>query len=210
MAWTGLMRRVTLAGAVLLMSATVAHAQYFNYRTQTTTNPTNGQVGSDGGKVFFSNVGTILGYAGAQGTNIVLTNITTNSNAPNTAPETISGTMDTELFLQLADASGNPLSGWISNHFTADLGGTMSKDTANLTVTFTNVSPKVYNFGGLNVFVVVRNPYVPPGPPGPNQPLGAIGAHVNGPLAVPEPGTLAMLFGSGVGGSLFFWRRRRA
>lgn len=194
---------LALVGAALLL-VTAANAQYFNFRTTFTPNPVPASLG---GQLNVSNGANMSGlFAGTFGTNIVLTNFTTSSIVPDPAFETINAPYDIFVEMQLAAPGGAPLSGWVGNHFTGTLSGTISNSSSNVNNT-NNLVPQIYDFGGGNVFTVVRNSYVPPGAPN-AQTLGAIGAHVTGPLAVPEPGTLSLLFGSGIGGSLLFLRRR--
>lgn len=205
MAWTGrLLRGATLAGAALLLSSTVASAQYFNFRTTFTPNPVPGSAGGRLNVVNGSNTGL---FAGLLGTDIVLTNFTTTSTANDLTPETINSNYDIFVELQPATSAGVGLAPFQGSHFLGTLSGSISANAAN--VANTNlVQSHLYNFGALGTFDVFRNSYVPPGAPG-AQTQGAIGAHVNGPLSVPEPGTLSLLFGSGVGGSLLFLRRLR-
>lgn len=195
---------LALVGAAMLLSI-AANAQYFNFRTTFTPIPVPASLG---GQLNVTNGSNMTGlFAGTFGTNIVLTNFTTSSVVPDPAFETINTNYDIFVELQLAAPGGAPLSGWVGNHFTGNLSGTISASSSNVNNT-NNLIPQTYDFGGGNVFTVVRNSYVPPGAPN-AQTLGAIGAHVTGPLAVPEPGALSLLFGSGIGGSLLFFRRLR-
>lgn len=205
MAWTGrLLRGATLAGAALLLSSTVASAQYFNFRTTFTPNPVPA---SAGGRLNITNGANTSVFAGLLGSDIVLTNITTTSTANDLTPESINSNYDIFVELQPATSAGVGLAPYQGSHFFGTLSGFISANSSNV-ANSNLVQSHLYNFGALGTYDVFRNAYVPPGAPGTGV-QGSIGAHVNGPLAVPEPGTLSLLFGSGVGGSLLFLRRLR-
>lgn len=198
-------RLLALVGAGLLYSVGAARAQYFNFTTTFTPNPVPA---SAGGQLTITNGQNLTGvFAGLNGSDIVLTNIDTVSSAPDTSPETVNSNYTITVGLQMSSAGGTATSGWIYHDFLGNLSGTISTNSSNISNTNVFV-PETYDFGGGNVFTVFRNSYVPPGAPGAHD-HGAIGAHVSGPLSVPEPGSLSLLLGSGVGGSFFMFRRRR-
>ncbi len=96
--------------------------------------------------------------------------------------------------------------------FTGVLNGTLSRDSAQLSNTFTSVQTRTFFDGN---FTVTIGPYTPPGPPRDHR-TGSIDAQVvvKGPLPppvnnVPQPSTLAL---SSLGGVLLgwkVWRKRR-
>jgi hypothetical protein len=94
--------------------------------------------------------------------------------------------------------------------FSGVLNGTLSRNSAQLSNTFTSSQTQTFFNGNL---IVTIGPYTPPGPPGPHHRTGSIEAEVvvKGPLPppvsnVPEPSALAL---SSLGGVLLGWKAWR-
>jgi len=198
------------ASAGMLASGVAANAQFFNYASTFLPNP----IPSSSPNTFinvtngFNNGGV---FAGASGTDITVSNFTTSSSDAISSPGTFNTTNTVTITLQQSSSGGATTGSPLSNTFRVLLTGTGSVDAVDTTATFLDVI-KTYNFGpGQNIFTVALTNYVSPGPPG-SPTAGALGAHVNGSIALsstPEPGAIAMLAGMGVPGLLFVRRLRR-
>jgi hypothetical protein len=93
--------------------------------------------------------------------------------------------------------------------FSGELNGTLSRNSARLSNTFTSSQTQTFFDGNL---IVTIGPYTPPGPPGQHR-TGSIEAEVvvKGPLPppashVPEPSALAL---SSLGGMMLGWKAWR-
>lgn len=210
---------LAVAGAVMLMAMPAANAQYFFFTTTFDGVAPPGPAvvnvtpvtGTDYLNVTPGYYAT-AGFAGGAGSDIVLANLETVSTTPDNNPLTINHPYSIFLTMQQAsDSAGHAAYGVTDSFtFTGTLLGTISQTAANVGNTFGSPISHGFNLNG-NLFTVTLTTYVAPQKPGSTN-FGSIGAHVAGPLeqGVPEPGTLGMLLGSGIGSSLLFIRRRKA
>lgn len=173
-------------------------------------NPAVLATGNPSAGVTFTNEPT---KAAVGSSDIVATNMRVFSTAFANAPDMITGSdgnYSLTLTLSSLDSNNMPVSGSLS--FAGTLGGSFSKESANVTNLFTDAGPKTLNLGTFS-FTVQLIAYTPPGPPDQSN-AGSISAHVtvsniNGVGGVPEPSTI-LLSGLGLtflGGAA--WRKRR-
>jgi len=207
------MRKLGLIGGFavigLMASLGAAQAQFFNYSAVFTPNPFPSS-GPD--RLNITNQSSNSVFAGLFGSNVITTNLTTTSSAPDNSPATLDGDYDIAFTIVPSDNLGNPLTSSQTQHFSGHLNGTVSMDTANITNMFTS-GTQSYNFGALGTFEVFLNSFTPPGAPG-STGLGAIAAHVNGTLArgpdpTPEFGSVFSLGGLLAAGGAGMWLKRR-
>jgi hypothetical protein len=204
-----------LAAAIgLLASACVAQAQLFDYTTLFAPGPiTTNQPGS---QINIFNASGSNVFADANGTDIVLANFTTTSNALASNPALVNSDYTISVLLAKSAFPGAQSSSPLEFH--GHLGGSFSSENANVTNSFNGSGPQTIDLGpdtnGVDqVFTIQLGSYVAPGPP--SQTLrGAITAHIFGPNSpqvadTPEPGTLAAFIGLGITSTLVVIRRRR-
>lgn len=228
------LRRLSLCAAVVGASMALsgaAHAQYFNF---TVTGFTPSPVVANGGLTPAATPATTLFgvtngsdvavFAGAPfGSDInVATLFPSISDASPATPSFFNGTgtlggpdmpYSLDLTLTPTDAFGVPLAGAgnapQTHTFTGGFNGSMSANTSNVTHTF-GFASFTYTFAS-QTFTVLPHLFNNPPTPAGNTP-GSISYHVTSSISVtgvPEPGAFSMLLGTGVCGSLFFFRRRR-
>lgn len=202
-----------MAGVGLALSMGVANAQDFTYSTTFTPNPVPSN--TPGSFVSVTNgFNTTPVLASGGGTDIVLSNFTVTS--PILAPGSAAVNQSYAVALSLTGFNGATDLGTITKTFDGSLSGSISKDAVNLN-NIIGSPTQVFDFGSGNVYDVTLDAYTPPGTP--NSGIqGAFGAHVTattgiggqgGPGSTPEPGSLAMLFGAAVPGTMLLARRRR-
>jgi hypothetical protein len=202
------MRRSTPLAALALLLCAVANARadFIQWSYNWDISPISVLSDSGNGSVSFTNQPTQTAEGSSD---TVATNLKANSLAAPATPDTLNSTGNYALTLQLTDtASGQ--SGTLT--FSGKLGGSFSKDSANITNTFNSPTQQTL-FLGSNSYTVTIGPYSPPGPPDSTN-LGSIAAHVDVSSLIiqgtsPEPSTLLLgLFGV-TGAGAISWRKRR-
>jgi hypothetical protein len=144
---------------------------------------------------------------------VVATDLRSNSAAPGISPDTLNknGAYALTLNLTSTDALGTHTA---TLTFHGTLNGTFSSESSNIANTFGPDASQTVSMGSFN-FTVTMDAYTNPGPPDQKN-SGSIGAHVSitsgEPVAVdhPEPSTLLL---SGLGMTFLgvgAWRKRRA
>jgi len=141
----------------------------------------------------------------------IASELRTVSSAPANHPDTFVN-RPYSLSLSITDNHHNPLLPSPVT-FSGVLNGTLSRDSAQLSNTFTSLQTQTFMEGNFRVTVTI-GPYTPPGPPG-HRRAGSIGAQVvfEPVNNVPQPSALAL---SSLGGVLLGWKgwrkrnRRRA
>jgi hypothetical protein len=199
-------------GAALL-AAGAAHAQFFNFTTSFTPNPVpSTQAGNNIQAATGSNNSGL--FAGAFGTDIVTENFTANASSANNG--TINSLVTESVTLVPSNNVGTPIPGDTpqTKTFVETMTANVSSNavTSNL-VPIPNPAIQTYTFADGSVYTVQITSYT--GPSAPNSTgSGSLGGHVNGALAgvrqnTPEPGSLALLLGMSVSGTILARRRRR-
>lgn len=192
--------------ALLLVAGTGARADFIEWSYNWDRNPVSVLSDSGNGSVAFTNE-PLKNATGSSDT--VATNLKANSLANANAPDRLNNTGAYSLTLTLTDKVSGQTG---SLTFSGKLGGTFSKDSANVTNQFTGALSQSL-FLGANNYTVTVGPYSPPGPPSASN-FGSIAAHVDVSTIsiqkVPEPSTLllAVLGLSGAGAAS--WRKRRS
>jgi len=206
------MRKTSLAtvvmGAGILVSSAAAHAQFFNFSTSFLPNPQTTTV--SGNSINIANGSVTNGdFAGASGTDITTSIFTAITGSTTTG--TFNNLITEAITLTATDSSGNQLAGDapIVHTFTANYSGSVDSNSVSTLMTGLPTAFQTYTFADGSVFQVRLVSYSGPGTSG----TGSMGAHVNGALAgvpqnTPEPGSIAMLFGMGLSGGVFAYRRR--
>lgn len=163
--------------------------------------------GNSSAGVTFTNEPT---KAAVGSSDIVATNLRVFSTALANAPDMISGAYSLKLTLSALDSNNMPVSGSLT--FAGNLGGSFSKESANVTNAFGSSGVQTLTLGTFK-FDVQLIAYTPPGPPDQSN-AGSISAHVtvsniSSVGGVPEPSTILL---SGLGLSFLggvAWRKRR-
>ena len=201
------------ASAGMLASTGAAQAQFFNFTTSFTPNPVPSTVAGNNIQASTGSNNTGL-FAGAFGTDVVLDNFIAN------AVSTTTGVLNSPvtIFVTLTDTNSNGVqiagTSPVTHTFLEQLNGAIDSNAVTSSMTpIPNPSIQTYVFSNGDAFTLQINSYT--GPSAPNSTAsGALGGHVNGALAgvpqgAPEPGSLALLLGIGISGSLLGYRRRR-
>src|SRR5579871_1114799 len=192
------MRRLTIplmALVGLVASIATAHAQFVDFSAVFNPNPVpTDQPGSSAVVLNGMNSSGVL--PGSNGTDIVLGNITVNSNAPDNSPAHINSPYTIALTLQQATSTGAPIGSPITEDFTGHLLGTLSTSTTNIANTYNAPLTDTFDFGNGQIFSVTLTSYTAPSGPG-GAGAGAFGARMFGPVTgqvadTPEPGSLAL------------------
>jgi hypothetical protein len=207
---TGLTAITTSAA---LLAAGAAHAQFFNFTSSFTPNPVPSTQAGNNIQAATGSNNTGL-FAGAFGTDIVVENFTANASSANNG--TINTVVTISVSLTPSDNVGNPLPGDPpqTKTFTETLTANVSSNAVTSLMTpIPNPSIQTYSFPDGSVYTLQITSYT--GPSAPNSTgSGSLGGHVNGALAgvrqnTPEPGSLALLLGMSISGTILARRRRR-
>lgn len=195
---------LAVVGTALGLAA-AANAQYFTH-VETVLAPPGGVATSGLSSVTFTAGGNYDIFAGGDGTDVVLANLSVASTQLDGTPDTftIPYTIQVDLWNGAPAIPFPPPAPDGSAIFKGTLTGTVSKGTSNLKNTYDPGTPSFYDIplGGL-FYHVQLGTYTAPEAPGGR--LGAIGAHVS---AVPEPGSFSLI-GVGLLPLLGFVRRRK-
>jgi hypothetical protein len=215
------MRKTGLAtaviGAGILASGAAAHAQFFNLSTTFSSTQANGStVTANNPNYFLTSANeSVTGNDAIGGSTIHLLDILSKE----TLSSSINGTYNTiytvtYTITSTATAGGAQIGSLGIASFTGLFSGTVSNGGTTLSFTPTNgaiLTP--VTAGGSNFFLTVNGNTPPGAPTVPGSP-GNVSAFIsetsNVPVGVPEPGAVAMLFGMGLSGGVFAYRRRRS
>jgi len=215
------MRKTGLAtaviGAGILASGAAAHAQFFNLSTTFSSTQANGSTVTANNPNYFltSSNESVTGNDAIGGSTIHLLDILSKE----TLSSSVNGTYNTiytvTYTITSTATSGGPQVGALGiASFTGTFTGVVSNGGTSLSFTPTNGAILTPVIAGGSSFFLTVNGNTPPGAPTiPGSP-GNISAFIsetpNIPVGVPEPGAVAMLFGMGLSGGVFAYRRRRS
>jgi hypothetical protein len=204
------------AGVGLVASIAIANAQYFNYTTSSSPNPVPSDRPDSWINVFDGATNGKVIANSTTGTDIVLSNFTTTSSAPNNPGAHFNANYSVDLTMHGLKADGTPTGFSDTHSFAGTFTGNLGAGSAQIFYAPTGKTSFTFNLGTLNgtseLFAVDLGFFTSPGSPTATA-RGALSAHVTGPVSsqaldTPEPGSLALLFGMGLSGTLFIRRRR--
>lgn len=215
------MRKTGLAtaviGAGILASGAAAHAQFFNLSTTFSSAQGNGNTVTANNSNYFlvSSNELITGNDAIGGSTIHLLDILSKE----ALSSTVNGTYNTiytvtYTITSTATAGGAQVGSLGIASFTGLFSGVVSNGGTSLSFTPINGSILTpVTAGGSNFFFTI-NGNTPPGAPTVAGSPGSLSAFIsetpNLPFTTPEPGAVAMLFGMGLSGGVFAYRRRRS
>ncbi len=208
---------VPVVAGLLLSGAAVSQAQTFTFSTSNTA-ASVGTAPNGGTTVTFPGSASVFGTGDATaffldtpGGGTTTAQTPTNIRVFTITPEGTTGTAafnDTfNLAVTLLSDSGTGVFNFTGLNFQGTLDNTGNRAD---NVFFSNVPNNIIsqNLGGV-IYSVQLIGNTPPGISGNNTSDGTIAARVTA-VAVPEPGSVALMIGMGISGSAFVMRRRRA
>jgi hypothetical protein len=187
------------ATLILLLAAPTAHAELIHWMYEWSRTPEIIQADNPGnGYIALTGEGV---KAVAGDSDVVATNLRTYSTAPNDKPDRFTAkaySLSLYVFDMVSQMGG-------TLHFTGQLDGVLTENSANIKNTFTSATTQILVLGR-NVYTAKIGPYSAPGPTGSTN-SGSISGHltitVESMLAsVPEPNTLVL---SSLGTALLAW-----